>query len=156
MKLLSTFRNCFNKPQPMPAARPNISAPVQEIIKSFSEPKRWKVTEYPESSSSPRCYHKFTALDTKTGESFTIKSEGIICAWAGQRRLVFPKYLSGYHLPTWMTENERNVMQEALRNISAKLEDRFTVINDRRLSKAEKQAKVNKDKERQRLIDLYC
>lgn len=157
MKLLTTFRNFFKKPEEQRAEPVTISAPVQEIITSLSEPKRWKLTQHPDSGSFHRhCYHKFTALDTKTGESIEIKSEGTICAQYAGRRITFPRYFSANHLPTWLTFEERKAIKAAVDAISAKLAERFTLINDRRFSKTEKQAQANKDKERQRLVDLYC
>lgn len=139
----------------------DISEPVISIVESFKERGRWVIS----SADNPfqvRHYgsgYKFIAEDKVTGEKYNLTSPNYIYLHTrfGVKHMIrFPYGASRSTLPSWMTKEEKEYVAKAFEKISAKVKERFQLAEDRSLSKDEKQAKVNQDKERQRLMSLYC
>lgn len=135
-----------------------IGEPVIAVVKSFKEKGRWKIESdlYSQERTavySWKNYHIYTITDTKTRESYEIKSSYSV--YYNHTR-VFPSNLNAHSLPTWMSNEEKQYVKETFDKISEEIQCRVTVVEDRKRSKSEKLAKVNQDKERQRLINLYC
>lgn len=138
----------------------DISEPVISIVKSLKERGRWKITDQAHPLSSTAWYgrYSFTAVDTVTGESYSLSATGqhYLTKWSYRNWVVFPKGLDQFSLPSWMNESERKYVCDEFDKISYRVAERFKVVEDRQRTKDEKQAKVNQDKERQRLMNLYC
>lgn len=137
----------------------SISEPVISIVKSFSEKGRWKIKNdaHPLEANKYGSGYSFTVRDTKTGEVYNIKSKCYVNLYINYSKyMLFPQKLNTFNLPSWMTEEERLYVVEAVDALTEKVNQRFKVIEDRQKSKDNKQAKVNQDKERQRLMDIYC
>ena len=141
----------------------DISEPVISIVESFKEKGRWKVDSKEQCTTS---FHKssirFIVTDTKTGEIYNISCNNYIVLYPHQgltsstyKIVRFPKDINFYSLSSWMTKAEKDYVWQAVENISKSVEQRMLLISDRKKSKDEKQAKVNQDKERQRLVKLY-
>lgn len=138
----------------------DISEPVISIVKSFKEKGRWKITEQqdPFGRWSYNSKYVFTAEDSVTGERYKMCSNSYTCLGSGRYCYIirFPKGLSTWYFPSWMTEAEKKYVCETFEVISNKVAERIQLVEDRYRTKDEKQAKVNQDKERQRLMNLYC
>jgi hypothetical protein len=137
-----------------------IGEPVIAIVKSFKEKGRWKITEQqdPFARWSYDSKYVFTVEDSVTGERYKMCSNGYTCLGSGRYayRIRFPKAMSTWYLPFWMTEAEKKYVCESFEVISNRVAERIQLVEDRYRTKDNKQAKVNQDKERQRLISLYC
>lgn len=140
----------------------NISEPVISIVESFKEKGRWRITDQsdPYSIGFSKCYYSFSVKDTVTDEIYTMQSGSYIwlnTGWCRYRNNIrFPKSMVHGCLPSWMTEAEKKYVCERFEIISNKVAARIQLVEDRYRTKDEKQAKVNQDKERQRLMSLYC
>lgn len=142
----------------------DISEPVISIVESFKEKGRWKVDSKEEDTVSFRKSSiRFIVTDTETGEIYNISCDNYLVLYPSQglisstyKIVRFPKDINFYSFPSWMTKPEKEYVWQAVENISKSVEQRMLLISDRKKNKDEKQAKVNQDKERQRLMDLYC
>ena len=161
-KLLSpkTAKETQAPPFRNPTHATNVSEPVISIVKTFDEKRRWKIkplfdTQKPIPYKS---YLTWEALDTVTQEKHTIYSRGTY--WLGLdkvRRLYIlaPQGTVEYSLPSWMTEAEKKYVCQAIEKRMEAVNERFEVIKDRQRIGAEKQAQINQQKERERLMKLY-
>ena len=145
-----------NTTTPIPVVKPpsNISEPVLSIVKTFSEKGRWKVTMI--GDHGIRFCHQpyyFNAVDTVTGESYKVSSPSYL--WSAHLKEL-PDEIRSSGLPTWLTLEEKKFVIESVNNILLSIKARLEAVNDRVLSKDQKQTKANQDKERNRLMDLYC
>ena len=142
-------------------SRKDISEPVLSIVKTFSEKGRWKISH----QGNPimvNLYNQnwsFTITDTKTEEVYHLASRSYYSSFSGlfpYMYLCFPRELMIHTLPSWMTHTEKTYVYEEFEKISKQVGARMEMIEDRRKTKDEKQAQVNKDKERARLKGVYC
>lgn len=164
--MFSWLTKLLNKPytdvvaEVVPEYDPCVGEPVRAIVKSFKEKGRWKVApNFDFWSLNPyKCSTTFSVEDTKTGERYTITSDSYIYCYGtfGRSPIVFPWKISKYGLPSWMTEGEKKFVVEELNAISASVKERLTLVEDRKCTRDQKQAKVNQEKERNRLMALYC
>lgn len=131
----------------------NISEPVWSIVKSFGEKGRWRVeTDFKpltDFKSSPA----FRATDAKTGESIVFTSESYYCSHS---HVVIPKTINRYYLPSWMTDEEKRYVQDDVCKRMGKINERFERVKDRYRKASDAQHEINKSKERQRLMKVYC
>jgi len=144
------------------SAPSGISEPVWSIVKTFKEKGRWKITDQtdPYNLGFSKSYYSFSVEDTKTGESYTMRSTNYIwmnVSWGRWRNNIrFPKGMVSHYLPSWMTETEKKYVCESFEAISNKVAGRIELVMDRYNTKDEKKVKINQDKERNRLMSLYC
>lgn len=139
----------------------NISEPVISIVKSFKEKGRWKFLDSPDLHKLGYLgtFYSFSVKDTVTDEVYHLASKSQYYCFSGMwrcRAKVFPKNLEAATLPSWMTDQEKDYVVQVFEGVSLRVSERFKAVEDRQRSKDEKQAKVNQDKERQRLMNLYC
>lgn len=137
-----------------------ISEPVYAIVKTFDEKGRWKIKSNfdPWCCTPYKCAYSFTATDTITKEEYTLYSDGFY--WTEVfglfSRTMFPCRVTKHYMPTWMTEAEKDFVVGEIEKRGKIWAERFKRIEDRNHKKSEAKAKVNQDKERQRLMKLYC
>lgn len=137
--------------------RKDISEPVLSIVKTFSEKGRWKIK--PLFNLFTNDYYnlcKFEVTDTVTGEVYIIHSYSHYYHYTTTKQFIVPNKIHSYSKPSWMTEDEWKYVAYVVQSYMEKINERFEVIKDRDRKQNEKQAKVNQDKERQRLMNLYC
>jgi hypothetical protein len=134
----------------------NISEPVLSIVKTFSEKGRWKIKPLFNLFTNDYYLCKFEVTDTVTGEDYIIHSYSRYYHYTTTKQFIVPNKIHSYSKPSWMTEDEWKYVTDIVQSYMDKINERFKVIEDRQRSKNEKQAKVNQDKERARLVALYC
>ena len=149
-----------NTTTPVPVVKPpkGISEPVLSIVKTFSEKGRWKVTPCFDifKISLHRELPRFTVTDTSTGETFDLYSNTYFYHYTTRFQFVVPDKVVRWGMPTWMTPVEGEYMKDVIQGYMEGVNERFKVLKDRSESKDQKQSKVNQDKERNRLMNLYC
>lgn len=141
----------------------DVSEPVISIVESFKEKGRWKVESIDQDTNFRKSSVRFIITDTKTDEIYNISCNNYIVLYPCQglisntyKIVRFPKDINFYSLPSWMNKPEKDYVWQAVENISRSVEQRMLLISDRKKNKDEKQAKINQDKERQRLMSIYC
>ena len=142
---------------PMPSVKPpkDISEPVLSIVKTFSEKGRWKIEGDGGISTlrfSGQTYY-FTATDTVTKESYTLTSRDYLWSF---RWKPLPDEINSRGLPTWMNDAEKKLVIDTVNSYLFMVKKRLDIINDRQRAKSQKQTKAAQDKERKRLMKLYC
>lgn len=139
-------------------SRKDISEPVLSIVKTFSEKGRWKIkplfTLFEVKDYYELC--KFEVTDILTGEVYTIHSYSRYYHYTTTKQFIVPNKIHRYSKPSWMTEDEWKYVTDVVQAYMEKINERFEVIKDRDRKQSEKQAQVNKDKERARLKGVYC
>ena len=138
-----------------------ISEPVYAIVKTFDEKGRWRVKSNFDPWVSPSYYkrlYSFTVTDNTTEEEYNLYSDGFYYTdvFGLFSRTMFPYGVSKHYMPTWMTEAEKDYVVSEIEEWGKVWNERFKRIEDRKHKKSEAKAKVNQDKERQRLMKLYC
>ena len=136
----------------------NVSEPVLSIVKTFKEKGRWKITPCFDifKISLLRELPRFTVKDTFTGEVFDLYSHTYFYHFTTRFQFVVPDRVHTYSTPTWMTAVEGEYMKNVIQGYMEDVNERFKVLKDRSESKDQKQSKANQDKERNRLMNLYC
>lgn len=140
----------------------SISEPVISIVKSLREKGRWKLLDAHDLYKigyTSISFYSFSVKDTVTDEIYHLASENQHYCFSGMwpcRAKVFPYKLNKHSLPSWMTEYEKNYVVQEFDQISTHVSERFKAVEDRRVTRDKKQAKINQDKERQRLMSIYC
>lgn len=136
----------------------DISEPVLSIVKTFDEKGRWKISTDFNPFTGAVCYKSYiswTAKDSITGEAYCFCSYGYYYILESMCMLLVPRDIVASMLPTWMTDNEKEYVADV---IGAKMEvigGCFEVIRDKKLKGYEKQAHINQQKERARIMKLY-
>lgn len=136
----------------------DISEPVISIVESFKEKGRWKI-EPCFDLFKLRVYRdlvKFKVTDTFTGEVYNLISHQCYYHYTRYKQITVPNRLHSSSAPSWMTPEEWDYLSSVVQGHMDNINQRLEVIKDRQRTKDEKQAKVNQDKERQRLKELYC
>lgn len=136
-----------------------ISEPVYAIVKTFDEKGRWKAHKmFDYLSVNPyKSTYNFVFEDTVTGEKYDIRSKYSHWSFIGyHKQLAFPEGVLSHYLPSWMTQAEKDYVISEIEKRGKIFEERVNRIEDRKHKKSEAKAKVNQDKERQRLMKLYC
>lgn len=145
----------------------DISEPVIAIVKTFSEPRRWKIQKKEfkpfEKDVSWGSYMVFTVEDTKTKEIYSFHSKtyqtyspielGVNYTLEG---FWFPKTLHPWYLPSWMTEEEKDYVAKVANKIFEKYNQRILAVQDRNRSRQHALSEKMRQKERERLIKVYC
>ena len=137
----------------------NISEPVQAIVKTFDEKGRWKIKMKGgvDLFLHQKSYGEWEVTDTKTGEVYHVLSEYLYYYITRDfQAIVVPRSLYPHSLPTWMTEEEQKYVAAVVNKRMNTVEQRFKAIRDRGVEKSKVQAETNKQKERQRLMGVYC
>lgn len=135
----------------------NISEPVISIVKTFDEKGRWKIKPlFDVYGAVPRKEApSWEAIDTVTGEKHTIYSDSFYYLDRGLMMFVIPTGTWTYHMPSWMTEVEKEYVCKAIEKKMLAVNERLTQIKDKKRRGGEKQALINQQKERTRIMKLY-
>jgi|SRR5690606_1413166 len=136
----------------------NISEPVIPIVKTFDEKGRWKIKPlFDVYGAIPRKEApRWEAFDTVTGEKHTIYSDSFYYLDRGfLMTLVIPKGVMPDRMPSWMTEVEKEYVCQAIAKKMLAVNERFTQIKDKKRRGGEKRARINQQKERERLMKIY-
>jgi len=151
-----------DQPGWIPVKSDGISQPVKEIVATFYEKGRWKLQKH-NYDWNKRYYmgrgETFKVVDRVTKEEYSFRSDSykLVNKLYGDWNSYFvPRTVNEWGLPSWMTEKEKEYVVLHANKLLQKLHERITIWEDRKRSKWEAQAKINQDKERQRLVELYC
>lgn len=135
----------------------DISEPVLTIVKTFSEKGRWKIKATFDPFRGPlRNYPSFRVVDSISKEEHTLLSESFYYQEIYGKLFIAPQYVVSRSLPSWMSDTEKKYVAGKIDEYGAAIKQRFLKIQDRENEKWEKQAKINQDKERNRLMSVYC
>ena len=145
----------FLTPEDVPS---NISEPVLSIVKTFGEKGRWRITSDWDLELRPEegC-DRFKVLDKVTQEEYILTSYRFNSCLIFGKLIHLPSGIVGPGtLPTWLTKDEKAFVVEIIELHLKELNNRVMAIRDRYYSKDQKKTKAAQDKERQRLMNLYC
>ena len=134
----------------------DISEPVISIVESFKEKGRWKVKPLFDLFTHQNTLYSFEIRDSRTGETHNIYSHRCYYYYTETKQLTFPDKIHSYSSPSWMTTEEWDYVCVNAQRYMDTINERFKVIKDRKVKTSHAQAKVNQEKERQRLISIYC
>lgn len=144
----------------------DISEPVIAIVKTFSEPRRWKIEKTirgPFEQSYAGLDMKFSVVDTKTDERYHCSAN--VYFWSDPVKSKYcemgnsygiPLKINPLSLPSWMTLEERIFIVQQAQPYLNNLNERLTVVFDRKRKKEQAVSKKMQDKERMRLMKVYC
>ena len=134
----------------------DVSEPVISIVESFKEKGRWKVKPLFDLFTHQNTLYSFEIRDSRTGETHTIYSHRCYYYYTETKQFPFPDKIHSYSSPSWMTTEEWDYVCVNAQRYMNTINERFKVIKDRKVKTSLAQAKVNQEKERQRLISIYC